>query len=107
MPSKKKSESTTSAIIEEVIASRKAEENLSVLSKLLPYAPVKPSAIPTIKTRTAIQGVAMGVQFSAMLLASKDADNEGWDDYFAFKLNQISGEMQHFAATGKLPTDSE
>lgn len=85
------------------------EEFSSVLGtlKVSPYAPEKPDAVPSMKTRTAIQGVGMGVQFSAMLLANKDPNNEGWDDYFAFKLNQLSAEMQHFAATGKLPTDAE
>ena len=66
-----------------------------------------PKAEPSMKTRMTIQGIGVGVQFSAMMLANKDANNEGWDDYFAFKLNQLSAEMQQFAATGKLPTDGE
>ena len=66
-----------------------------------------PKAVPSMKTRMTIQGIGVGVQFSAMMLANKDANNEGWDDYFAFKLNQLSAEMQQFAATGKLPTDGE
>jgi hypothetical protein len=71
------------------------------------FAPTKPDTDPNMKTRTLVHSVAMGIQFSSMLLANKDADNEGWDDFFAFKLHQLSSEMQHFAATGKLPTDSE
>lgn len=66
----------------------------------------KPKAPASAKTRTLVQGAAMGVQFAGMLLANKDADNEGIDDYFAMKINQLALEMQTFALTGKLPTDA-
>lgn len=69
--------------------------------------PPKTKGPPSAKVRTSVQGCAIGVQFAGMLLASKDADMEGWDDYFAMKCNQLAAEMQQFALTGKLPTDAE
>lgn len=65
----------------------------------------QPAGPPSLKVRTAVQGAAMGVQFAGMMLANKDADMEGWDDYFAMKINQLAAEMQQFALTGKLPTE--
>lgn len=67
--------------------------------------PPKSKAPPSQKVRTAVQGCAIGVQFAGMLLGSKDADMEGWDDYFAMKCNQLAAEMQQFGLTGKLPAD--
>lgn len=66
-----------------------------------------PTTGPTMKQRTIIQGAAMGIQFAGMMLSNKDADMEGWDDYFAAKVNQVALEMMQFAATGKLPTEGE
>ena len=63
--------------------------------------------MPSRKLRVSLQSGSMGVMLAADLLGAKDADNEGWDDYFAMKLRDIALDMQHVALTGKLPTDGE
>jgi hypothetical protein len=63
--------------------------------------------LPSKKLRISLQSGSMGVMLAADLLGAKDADNEGWDDYFAMKLRDIALDMQHVALTGKLPTDAE
>lgn len=65
------------------------------------------SNIPSKKMRISLQSGSMGVMLAADLLGAKDADNEGWDDYFASKLRDIALDMQHVALTGKLPTDGD
>lgn len=65
------------------------------------------ASIPSKKLRVSLQSGSMGVMLAADLLGAKDADNEGWDDYFAMKLRDIALDMQHVALTGKLPTDAE
>lgn len=65
------------------------------------------ASIPSKKLRVSLQSGSMGVMLAADLLSLKDADNEGWDDYFAMKLRDIALDMQHVALTGKLPTDAE
>jgi hypothetical protein len=63
----------------------------------------KPKVSPE-KLRAIVGSGAFGVMLAAQMLANKDADSEGVDDYFASKLLVIAGEMQTYAFTGKLPS---
>ncbi len=63
----------------------------------------KPKLSPE-KLRAIVGSGAFGVMLAAQMLANKDADSEGVDDYFASKLLVIAGEMQTYAFTGKLPS---
>lgn len=62
--------------------------------------PIKPAPLAI---RMALSSGMMGVQYAAERLAKRDADNEGWDDYWAGELAALGARMQYFVMTGKLP----